>query len=153
MLKGKLRHGNMCRYWPEITEKQGTPPGIQPPPSNSLFSAKMPTPSTFFQWRHIFIPSWKLLCFCFSSIQLHWVLFQVQGLLYTFDKKLCIAKVLYKALPLPTSHSCFSFLFFFLFFFPPQPLTLFIIIIKHSFVLLTNWKTLTGGHKGGVSGL
>lgn len=35
----------MCRYWPEITEKQGTPPGIQPPPANSLFSARMPTPS------------------------------------------------------------------------------------------------------------
>lgn len=47
----------------------------------------------------------------------------------------------------------FPFSSFSFFFFHPQPLTLFIIIIKHSFVLLTNWKTLTGGHKGGVSGL
>lgn len=35
---------------------------------------------------------------------------------------------------------------------PPQPLTLFIIIIKHSFALLTNWKALAGGHKGGRQG-
>lgn len=47
----------------------------------------------------------------------------------------------------------FPFSYFSFFFSPTQPLTLFIIIIKHSFALLTNWKTLTGGYKGGVSGL
>lgn len=57
----------------------------------------------------------------FLFIQLHRVLFQLQRSLCTSDKNLCIAKVLDKALPLPTSHSCFPFLFFFLFFLLHSP--------------------------------
>lgn len=83
------------------------------PPTLSIVSGYQKLqPSTFN--RHI--PSWKRLYFCFNFIQLHQVLFQLQRSLYTSDKNLCVAKVLYKALPLPTSHSCFPFLFFFLFF-------------------------------------
>lgn len=120
------------------------------PLSNSLFSSWTPTSFPSFNWDTSLSLSENYF-FQFSSIQLHWVLFQPQRSLHSSGKKLCSIKALYKVLPMSLSLSCFFLSFFF--FFPPQPLTLFIIIIKHSFALLTNWKALAGGHKGGVSGL
>ena len=98
--------------------------------------------------RHIFIPPEIYLLELHSAILSPFPATEITAILWQKG-----VKVLYKVLPLSPSLSFFFLSLSFFFFFLPQPLTLFIIIIKHSFVLLTNWKALAGGHKGGVSGL
>lgn len=148
VLIGKWKHGDVQIYLSGITKKWGTTWGSLTPLQLFIWCPDFTFPP-FIQPRHVFIPPEIYVLELHSAL---WVLFQPQRSLQPFGKKEWRNSIK-SALCLHLSLFFHSLSFFFLFLFPTQPLTLFIIIIKHSFVLLTNWKALAGGHKGGVSGL